>query len=141
MSEAAAEVLVRDFIFLQGKIQKRIGVALTAHGLGLSDYIVLDQLYNEPKKKLRRNELAERVGLTPSGITRLLNPLEKIGLVEKELNPRDARVSLVVLSSSGRRVYKEARHTFSHESHRLFDALTSSQLETFSEFTKLLTKN
>lgn len=97
MSEKTADHLVIDLMNLQGKIQKRVGYALSVHGLGLSDYFVLNQLYIAPSQKMRRNELAERVGSSPSGITRLLNPLEKIGLVEKESNPRDARVSLVTL--------------------------------------------
>lgn len=138
MSEKSVDHLVINLIKLQGKIQKRVGGGLSVHGLGLSDYFVLNQLHIAPSQKMRRNELAERVGLSPSGITRLLNPLEKIGLVEKEANPRDARVSLVTLSASGKQVYEEAKTSFSGASRDLFESLNATQLSKLSELIKAL---
>ena len=87
---------------------------------------------------MRRSELAERVGLSPSGITRLINPLEKIGLVEKELNPRDARVSLVTLSASGKQIYEDAKTSFSDASRALFESLNATQLSKLSGLLKTL---
>jgi len=136
--EKIVDHLVIDLMNLQGKIEKRVGSALSVHGLGLSDYFVLNQLYIVPSQKMRRNELAERVGLSPSGITRLLNPLEKIGLVEKESNPRDARVSLVTLSVSGKQVYEDAKVSFSDASRILFESLDATQLNKLSELLKAL---
>ena len=138
MAEKTANHLVIDLMSLQGKIQKRVGGALSVHGLGLSDYFVLNQLYIAPSQKMRRSELAERVGLSPSGITRLINPLEKIGLVEKELNPRDARVSLVTLSASGKQTYEDANTSFSSASQALFESLNATQLSKLSELLKTL---
>lgn len=123
---------------LQGKIQKRVGGELSVHGLGLSDYFVLNQLYIAPSQKMRRSELAERVGLSPSGITRLINPLEKIGLVEKKSNPRDARVSLVTLSASGKQIYEDAKTSFSNASRAVFESLNATQLSKLSELLKTL---
>ena len=62
---------------------------------------MLNQLSQLPSHTLSRVELADSIGLTASGITRLLNPMEKMGLVEKQSNKRDARISLVKLSRSG----------------------------------------
>jgi len=138
MSESIVETLVIELMNLQGVIQKKVGGTLSAHGLGLSDYFVLNQLYLAPSQKMRRSELAERVGLSPSGITRLLNPLEKIGLVEKEANARDARVSLVTLSTAGIKVYEEAKTTFSEASNALFTSLNSAQLDKLSGLVKAL---
>lgn len=138
MPESHTEQLITDLTGLQMKIQKRLSSALSLHGLGLSDYFVLDQLHAAPLQKLRRNELAERVGLTPSGITRLLNPLEKIGLVEKESNPRDARVSLVALSSAGKRLYTDARASYSAAATPLFASLTNEQRGQLSSLIKML---
>ena len=78
------------------------------HGLGVSEFRVLHQLDTAPGNSLSRVSLAELVGLTASGITRLLNPMEKIGLVEKQANQRDARISLVKLSASGKQLYNYA---------------------------------
>ena len=130
--------LVMSIINLHSKIQKQIGGALSLHGIGLSEYLVLHQLFIAPGQTMRRVDLAEQVGLTPSGITRLLNPMEKIGLIEKEDNPRDARVSLVALSSAGKRVYQETHVSFQHASTDLFEQLDSQQLGKFSELVKVV---
>ena len=130
--------LVMSIINLHNKIQKRIGGALSVHGVGLSEYLVLHQLSIAPNQKMRRIDLAEQVGLSPSGITRLLNPMEKIGLVEKEENPRDARVSLVALSSAGKRVYDEVQTSFEYASAALFEPLDSKRRGTLSELVRVV---
>jgi DNA-binding MarR family transcriptional regulator len=77
-------------------------------GLGWTEFLILHHLNQAEGQKLRRIDLAEKIGLTASGITRLLLPMEKIGLVQKEVNERDARVSLVMLASGGKRQYEES---------------------------------
>ena len=138
MSEAIEGGLVINIINLHSKIQKRIGGTLSVHGIGLSEYLVLNQLYIAPNQKMRRSDLAEQVGLSPSGITRLINPMEKIGLVEKEDNPRDARVSLVTLSAAGTEVYKDAQVSFGHASAALFEPFDRKQLSAFSRLLKVV---
>jgi DNA-binding MarR family transcriptional regulator len=76
--------------------------------VGFTDFAILYHLNLAEDKKLRRIDLADKVGLTASGITRLLPPLEKIGLVGREANPRDARSSFVTLTTSGQRVFQES---------------------------------
>src|SRR5437763_16765895 len=63
------------------------------HGLTLNDYEVLLHLSHADGGRLRRVDLAERVILTASGITRLLEGLERVGLVTKENCASDARVT------------------------------------------------
>ncbi len=128
MSAETAGQLVIEIANLHSRIQKRLGGPLSFHGLGLSDYLVLNQLSLAPRQRLSRSDLAERVGLTPSGITRLLNPLAKIGMVEKESNPRDARVSLVALSKAGKRTHAEAKVSFDAAAGELFAALDGGRL-------------
>ena len=82
------------------------------HGIGVSDFRVMHQLELAPANVLSRVELAEKVSLTASGITRLLNPMEKIGLIEKLQNERDARVSLVRLTEAGKQRFKQAQESF-----------------------------
>lgn len=82
--------------------------ALFAHGLSFNDLTLLYLIRQAPDSKLRRIDLAEKTGLTASGITRLLQPLEKMGLIAREVNPRDARVSIVTLTTSGLRAFEEA---------------------------------
>ncbi|MEX0737750.1 MAG: MarR family transcriptional regulator [Pseudohongiella sp.] len=99
--------LVLSIINLNSKMNRKLGGSLSVHGLGVSEFLVLSQLRIAPNQTMRRVDLAEKVGLTASGVTRLLNPMEKIGLVEKTASSRDARVSLVALSKSGKRVLDE----------------------------------
>jgi DNA-binding MarR family transcriptional regulator len=78
------------------------------HGLGLNDLALLLELRSSPEGRLRRVDLANRLGVTPSGVARQVAPLERIGLVGREPHARDARLALVVLTESGRRTADEA---------------------------------
>jgi DNA-binding MarR family transcriptional regulator len=78
------------------------------HGLSFADFMILHYLERAPGCKLRRVDLAERLGLTASGATRSLIPLEKLGLVARESDPRDARVGFAVLTDSGRQLLSYA---------------------------------
>ena len=71
-------------------------------GLGYSEFQILLHLTQAKGETMRRIDLAEKLGLTASGITRLLAPMEKIGLVKRESDKDDARVSSVTLASGGR---------------------------------------
>ena len=77
-------------------------------GLSFSYFMILYYLNQAKDEKMRRIDLAERVGLTASGITRLLAPMEKIGLVKREASEHDARVSNVTLAPAGKRKLTEA---------------------------------
>ena len=76
-------------------------------GLGFNEFVILYHLSQAAEGKLRRIDLAEKIGLTASGVTRLLAPMEKIGLIRREEHSRDARVSYVTLAPSGKRIFEE----------------------------------
>lgn len=84
---------------------------LSVHGLGFNDLLVLHTLQQAPKEKLRRIDLAERIGITASGVTRMLLPMEKNGWVTREISERDARIGFAVLTPAGKRLYKDAIKT------------------------------
>lgn len=84
---------------------------LETHGLTLNDFDVLAQLSRGPDYGLKRSELAERVLLTPSGITRLLDGLERAGYVARGECETDARVTYAVLTDVGREKLREASKT------------------------------
>jgi len=71
------------------------------HGLTLNEFEVLLRLARAPERRLKRIELVEQVLLTPSGITRLLDRLERAGLVAKDACSTDARVTYAVLTDAG----------------------------------------
>lgn len=91
------------------KFQTELARRLDSHlnGLGFNELIILYHVSQANDHKMRRIDLAEKVGLTASGITRLLLPMEKIGLIKKEANVHDARVSYVVLASGGKTKLEE----------------------------------
>ncbi|MFS2007760.1 MarR family winged helix-turn-helix transcriptional regulator [Duganella sp. CT11-25] len=78
------------------------------HGISFSDFMLLHYLNRAPGGRLRRVDLAERQGLTASGVTRTLLPLEKIGLVERQQDPRDARVAYAAITPTGRELLLNA---------------------------------
>ena len=96
------------------------------HGVSLSDLALLLELRAAPGETLRRADLASRLGVTTSGVARQLAPLERIGLVGREANARDARLALVVLTESGRRVADEARVTAQESAEGALSAIWSS---------------
>src|SRR5262245_57317821 len=83
------------------------------HGLSLSDFAALHHLSEAPGYRLRRVDLAHKLALTPSGVTRLLSPLERRRIVSREEGGHDARATYAVLTSSGRALIKEAQTTMS----------------------------
>ena len=68
-------------------------------------------LAREDDRRLRRVDLAERVLLTPSGITRLLEGLERAGYVERAACASDARVTYAQLTDAGEEKLREAAET------------------------------
>ena len=87
--------LSRIHTILSRKMDAKLG------GIGFSDFLILYTLSITPDKRLRRIDLAESIGLTASGITRLLLPMEKIGLIRREAHEGDARVSYVSIAPGG----------------------------------------
>ena len=84
---------------------------LTTHGLTLNDYEVLLLLSRAEDRRMRRVDLAQTVVLTASGITRLLDGLERAGYVEKDACPTDLRVSYAKLTTAGHTKLKDAAAT------------------------------
>lgn len=93
------------------------------HGIGLSDLGLLLELQAAPEQRMRRVDLAHRLGVTTSGVARQLAPLERIGLVGREPSPGDARLVLVVLTAAGARVASEALPTAEHGAERALGKL------------------
>src|SRR5437867_8958778 len=85
----------------------------SVHGLGLSDFAALHHLLEAPGHRLRRVDLAQRLAVTPSGVTRLLGPLERRGIVARESDGHDARATYAVLTKSGKALVKDASATAS----------------------------
>lgn len=97
-------------------------------GIGFNDFIVLYHLNQAPENKLKRIELAEKVWLTASGVTRLLLPMEKIWLIIKESNPNDARVSLVILAPGWKTKLDEALERIEIFANDIIPSISNTQI-------------
>jgi DNA-binding MarR family transcriptional regulator len=107
-------------------------------GVSFNEFVILYYLDKSPEGKLRRVDLAAQVGLTPSGVTRLLLPMEKIGLIKKETNPRDARVSFVSIAPGGKRKLLEALDRAEVLSHDFIPGGKTKKLQELSGLIKEL---
>ncbi len=81
------------------------------HMLPLPSYDVLLQLAESPQRRLRMTDLADRVLLSRSGLTRLVDRLSKEGLVARESCPSDARGTFTVITEKGLDRLREAAPT------------------------------
>ncbi|MFJ8160409.1 MarR family winged helix-turn-helix transcriptional regulator [Streptomyces sp. NPDC096136] len=91
--------LVKAQTALVRRFDSRLG---SLYGVSLADFLVLLHLGRAEGGRMRRVDLAGALGLTASGVTRGLAPLERIGLVERETDARDARVAYAALTDAGR---------------------------------------
>jgi DNA-binding MarR family transcriptional regulator len=79
-----------------------------AHGVTMTEYFVLVNLSEAPERRLRMNELAERGAMSLSAISRVVDGLERRGLVERERCPSDRRGFLAVLTDGGLSLLEDA---------------------------------
>ncbi len=123
------------FLRSHAAITRELSVQLQReHDLTLNDYEVLLHLSHADGGMLRRVDLAERVLLTASGITRLLEGLEGSGYVCKQTCPSDARVSYAKLTDEGAAKLREAAVTHLRGIDELFTGRYSgSELATLAE--------
>ena len=114
---------------VQTVLSRKFDSRLSNHGISLNDFMILYHLSEAPEEKLRRIDLAEKIGLTASGVTRMLVPLEKTGLVRREVNSRDARVSYVKLAPGGKRILADGLSSAEAVSEQIAGNLKSKKLE------------
>jgi len=123
------------FLRAHAAVTRELSARLEAqHGLTLSDFDVLVQLYHAPERSLRRVDIARAVLLTASGITRLLDGLERAGWVEKRSCESDARVSYAVLTPAGVEKFDAASASHRRDIDELFGSrFTDGEREQLAE--------
>ncbi len=102
----------RGFLRVHSALIKELDAELESrHGLPLSSYEVLINLQAAPGRRRRMAELAEGVLLSRSGTTRLVDRLERDGLLERDTCDSDGRGCFAVLTDRGEEVLSRARAT------------------------------
>ncbi|MER6536774.1 MarR family winged helix-turn-helix transcriptional regulator [Streptomyces sp. 900105755] len=111
-AEARLEEQWRDILSVHARTMCEIDRALHPHGLGASDFEVLDLLAAETPAEgdhCRVQNLVGRVHLSQSALSRLIGRLEKDGLVERSVCAEDRRGVWVALTAKGRALHAEVR--------------------------------
>ncbi|MEV5955971.1 MarR family transcriptional regulator [Streptomyces sp. NPDC051987] len=111
-AEARLEEQWRDILSVHARTMCEIDRVLHPHGLGASDFEVLDLLATETPAEgdhCRVQNLVGRVHLSQSALSRLIGRLEKDGLVERSVCVEDRRGVWVALTAKGRAVHAEVR--------------------------------
>jgi len=118
-------------------LNKRIDGKLSIHGLSFTEFTIMYQLAHNEAKALSRIRLADSIGLTASGVTRLLAPMEKNNIVLKQSNPRDARQSLVTLTPVGEQLLADALISFEEVASSIYSLVSADEI---AQLTLLLHK-
>ncbi len=100
--------------------QRLDGALGSLHGLSVNEAMLLMILEASPLNRASRIDLARRLYLSASTVTRMARPLEKLGMVTREPDPRDARLAYVALTDAGRERIAEARATVEARATELF---------------------
>ena len=142
MNEAAYNTLLH-LLRAGAAVEERMNGSLSAvHGLSLQETLMLMFLDTEPRQRLSRVDLARRMHVSASTITRQLVPLEKRGIVTREQDERDARLTYAVLTEAGRELIGDARQSLKSTSTDFFrDRWRDSEVETLAELLGRLTVN
>jgi DNA-binding MarR family transcriptional regulator len=126
----------RGFLRVHSALTKQLDAELmTAHGLSLSSYEVLLFLADSPEGRVRMSDLADSVLLSRSGLTRLVDRLERDGLVTRESCPADLRGFNALITDEGRKLFAAARRThLAGVRERFLDRFSDEELLSFAAF-------
>ena len=103
------QALALRFATAWTRLEKRLDHSLGAiRGISLAEYRLLRALADAPGSRASRVDLAEAIGITPSGVTRALRPMEKLGIVSTVKSKRDARLAIAALTPAGRDLVDDA---------------------------------
>ena len=110
------------------------GEFAAVHGLSVNEYFLLMHLQHASSRRLARVELARRMYVSASTVTRMVAPLEKTGIVAREVDERDARFAFVGITDAGQTKLAEARETFEKQAAYFFqDRWQDEELAQLSE--------
>src|SRR3954470_7615873 len=123
------------------RIEEQFGNGLgSIHGLSLKELLLLMHLERAPKTRLSRIDLAKRLHVSASTVTRMTAPLEKLGMVGRQADARDARLAYVVLTNAGQKLVTNARSTLERMAGELFrDRWSKQEVATLAELLGRLT--
>ncbi|MEM1286615.1 MAG: MarR family transcriptional regulator [Pseudomonadota bacterium] len=106
----------------------------SVHGLSVNEFFLLMHLEKASLNRLSRVELAKRMHVSASTVTRMAAPMEKLGLLGRQVDERDARLAFVVLTEAGKTKLDETLATFAKQAGYAFqNRWDEDELEQFSQ--------
>lgn len=135
MTDPDAVATWRAVLLAQDRVARALERDLTAAGvLPLSWYDVLVELHAEASGQLRMQELAARVVLSRTRVSRLVGELEAAGLVERRSDPGDGRAALATITRAGRAAVRRTAPVYTGAIERhLGRHLTPAQQRTITD--------
>ncbi|GLW98178.1 MarR family transcriptional regulator [Microtetraspora sp. NBRC 16547] len=122
-SASSDQAVWSKVLALHARVERRLTQSLQrAHGIGLSEYRALADLAQADDGELRMQELADRIGLNQSSVTRLVGRLDAVGFAYRDVCLADGRGVYAVITGEGRERYNAARGTYAEALASEFDA-------------------
>ena len=128
MSSKKYTALMVEQAYISTLLNKRLDSSLSVHGLSFTEFVILHKLYTAEGGAQSRIGLADSVGLTASGVTRLLAPMTKNNITIKIINSKDARQSLVGLTAAGKELYINALKSFEQSCDSAFSLFEENEI-------------
>ncbi|MBT8079719.1 MAG: MarR family winged helix-turn-helix transcriptional regulator [Gammaproteobacteria bacterium] len=134
MPTSREQKLALRFAAAWNRLERQLDSSLGAiRGVSLAEYRLLRALADAPKAQASRVDLASAVGLTPSGVTRALRPMEKLGVVSTLRSKRDARLAIAALTPAGRELINDVSDVVDDTMRMILErsALVAKRLDEF----------
>jgi DNA-binding MarR family transcriptional regulator len=96
----------RAFLWANTVLMRRMEARLEEQGLPIAFFDVLIHLYEAEGGRMRMQALAASIVLSPSGLTRLVDRMERAGLVQRQSYPEDRRGLYVAITAAGRAAFE-----------------------------------
>ena len=103
--------------------------------VGFGEFMILYYLNESKEGKLRRIDLADLLGLTASGVTRMLLPLEKTGFVTRDISNEDARARYAIITKDGKELLNNTANIITE---KLEDMIPSDKISRIGDITDFL---
>jgi DNA-binding MarR family transcriptional regulator len=114
------------FARVYNRLERRLGQALAAHGVSLSQFDVLATLWHG--EGITQQDLAERLLVTKGNVVGLINRIEAAGWVERRPDPDDRRANRLYLTDAGRKILSEVFPGHACDVREAFARFTEAEL-------------
>ncbi len=132
--EQAALRALTIFLRASGSVSNMLKKDMQSYGLNPTEFTVMEVLYSKGEQPIQM--IGQKVLLASSSITYVIDQLEKKNVVERKVNEKDRRVTLVSLTAEGLDIMEDIFPQHTEVIHELFSGLSDAELEQLRETLK-----